>query len=647
MKNIKNTLLYRKDIDGLRALAVLAVVIFHSGIETFSGGYVGVDVFFVISGYLITSLIIRDIDAGAFSYVAFYKRRIARLLPALIITLIIILMFGFVFYDNHSFDNLGKEVFFSSLGLVNILFGQGVDYFAQDASVRPLIHFWSLGIEEQFYFVWPTILLLLSLIRAPNRGSFTLFIFILLFTYSFYLAISSSLTNPLQAYFYPQYRAFELVIGAITAHFVLTVDLVKLKSKFSNMTHELLAGFFLLLIILPIFLLNKDSTFPGVNTLFPIFGTALFIFLSENTKVSKALSKNILVNIGLISYPLYLYHQPILSYLDFFGYEGNKLLLLLIVLLIATPLAWLTYKYIEKPIRLSARKNSSAVIKYLLLGLGICTFLGIFIAKSNGFPERFYMLNNFAYQVSLNNESVFNENFTRGVDVKPVKNGKVLFIGDSLMQHYISPIAKSLNVDLNDVDVVSRGGCVMLKNVDFIDKFSDISCNSMRDSFYRSEKTYDTIVFSQDWASYSKNIKNLSTVNNNDLSLSMWVPFIKDTIKYLSNITSNIIIVGLHPVVDNTVALRPTIFSSEMHYTKNLLSLRVINSDNMVSSKLFFTQFEQAGVTVLHPIDIWKDKEEYVLHNNQLSFFVDSQHMSQEGDAFSTKRIKSILRYAN
>ena len=123
---------YRRDIDGLRAIAVLSVILFHSGISAFAGGYIGVDIFFVISGYLITTLIYKEIKQGNFTYINFYKRRIARLLPALSITLLFVLIFGFIFYNNKSFDNLGKEVFFSSIGAANILFSQGINYFVNN-----------------------------------------------------------------------------------------------------------------------------------------------------------------------------------------------------------------------------------------------------------------------------------------------------------------------------------------------------------------------------------------------------------------------------------------------------------------------------------------------------------------------------------
>ena len=166
---------YRPDIDGLRALAVIAVIVFHSGFELFSGGYVGVDIFFVISGYLITGMVFDEVKSGSFTYANFYKRRIARLGPALAITLATVSCLGFFFYDNKAFDNLGKEIFFSAAGAANILFAQGINYFAQESTVRPLIHLWSLGVEEQFYLVWPTTLVLLGALKLRRLLVFVLF----------------------------------------------------------------------------------------------------------------------------------------------------------------------------------------------------------------------------------------------------------------------------------------------------------------------------------------------------------------------------------------------------------------------------------------------------------------------------------------
>jgi len=329
---------YRSDIDGLRAFSVLSVIIFHSGFNVLSGGFIGVDVFFVISGYLITSLIYKELESGSFSFKSFYKRRAARLLPALLVTLLMVLLFGFYFYDLNSFDNLGKEIFFSSFGAANILFSQGVNYFANDESVKPLLHLWSLGVEEQFYIFWPFILIFCF--ALPNFWLFS--ITALLFFTSFILSITSIESEPIASYFLLQYRAFELILGSLIALLQIRGYIPLINStkflKLINFTA-------ILLIILPVFLLDKNSSFPGFNALYPCFGAALLIAFPVSGSLKKIFSNKYIVYIGLISYPLYLFHQPILSFISFLELEWSPYSKLAFVMFCSTLLSKLVYSF--------------------------------------------------------------------------------------------------------------------------------------------------------------------------------------------------------------------------------------------------------------------------------------------------------------
>ncbi|MEE9321315.1 MAG: acyltransferase family protein [Granulosicoccus sp.] len=631
---------YRPDIDGLRAISVMAVIIFHSGVNLLSGGYVGVDIFFVISGYLITGLVFDEIKKGTFTFTNFYKRRIARLLPSLITTLLLVFVFGFLFYDNNTFDNLGKEIFFSAIGAANLLFAQGVNYFAQESSIRPLVHLWSLGVEEQFYLVWPTILALLAFLKRRN----ILIIFLLLFFTSLYMAVTSVVDSPITTYFYPQYRAFELITGAITALTIRSGGFKKIKLK--KICNEAISYLSLFLIILPMFLLDGNSTFPGVNTLYPCIGTAMLILFSTSTSVSKILSYTPLVFIGLISYPLYLYHNPIISYVHFFKLTVSNGVLLAIVLAISIPLSWLTYRYIEMPIRKLAHKRNKSPAAYIIpLVASLVSFagVGIYVAKSNGLGERFKLLNSFAYQVTEHSGTTFHTYFSRGMNISANSNGKILFVGDSLMQQYVYPISKALGIDASNVDTVTRGGCVLLKGVDFIDKFSDISCNDLRAELYMINTQYEYVVISQSWDSYDQSIKNID-VFNKTIPHQMWTPFINSTLEHFKTISANIIVIGSHLKVEGTSELSPTIFLSEKYYKTQLGSLRVSNTGDIPRSNLFFSQWGEDDVLVIHPSDIWSlNNGTFKLHDTEWSFFSDSQHASHISTEFVVKKIKSIL----
>ncbi len=639
---------YRPDIDGLRAISVIAVIIFHTGFSFLSGGFVGVDVFFVISGYLITGLVYKEITSGTFSYLTFYKRRIARLLPALIITLLLVLGFGFLFYDNREFDNLGKELFFSALGAANILFAQGVNYFAQDDSVRPLIHLWSLGVEEQFYLIWPTLLITLTFFKFR----YVLISVIILFFASLFLTIFSVADEPIKTYFQPQYRAFELFIGAFTA-LVMSTNVYK-EFTLKHYQKEIISYIAIFLILASMFLLDKTSTFPGYNTLYAIVGAALLIAFSHNTSVSRILALSPFVFIGLISYPLYLYHQPIISYIHFFELISNKYLILASVMIVSILLAWLTYKYIEKPVRkLVHQKNikTRLQISSLLVSLIGVAVIGIFIAKNNGVGDRFKLLNPFAYEVTQHNTESFFQHFKPGVNISEVidKNGtnenkaQVLFIGDSVLQQYVYPLTKALNINPNQVDSITRGGCVLLKGVDFVDEFSDTPCNGLREEAYKLKKHYKYIVISQLWEAYDDQILNFDRSIPKPDSLEKWTPFIMATIKHFKPMADNILLLGYHIKVDGIEKLRPTIFLSKNSYISHLSDLKVINKVSMVNSIIYFNQFKSIGINVLHPIDIWLDDQgKFTLHDDKWSFFSDDLHSANASTSFIQNKFRHI-----
>ncbi|MEL6788513.1 MAG: acyltransferase, partial [Cyanobacteria bacterium J06607_15] len=412
---------YRADLDGLRAVCVLAVIFFHAGFTFLAGGYVGVDVFFVISGYLITSIVHKDLKANKFSFKQFYKKRGARLLPALLITLMVTGLFGFIFYDNKSLDNLGREIMYGAFGAANILFAQGENYFVTDESYRPLIHLWTLGIEEQFYFVWPILLVLLSALRVKQ----ILAIALILCTASLVISVAAVETNPIAAYFYTHYRAYELLIGAVVA---LSMIGFRGKLELSQRKKEILSLLGVLLIIVPMFLFDENTTFPGLNALYPCIGTALLICWGDNTLIAKGLSFKPLVWIGLISYPLYLYHQPLISYCHFFGFESHKILLLLVITTISIPLAWATYRYIEQPIRKLAHKPQNKTLNRFLsgsmTGLVGLALIGLLFAKSDGLEQRFTLLNPFALEISDSMSPSFYQFFEQGYRVAPGDSGK-------------------------------------------------------------------------------------------------------------------------------------------------------------------------------------------------------------------------------
>jgi peptidoglycan/LPS O-acetylase OafA/YrhL len=627
---------YRSDIDGLRAIAVLSVIAFHSGIVTLSGGYIGVDIFFVISGYLITTLIYKEIQNDTFTFRGFYKRRAARLLPALSITLSMVLIFGFIFYNNKTFDNLGKELFFSSFGAANILFAQGINYFAKDEAYQPLIHLWSLGVEEQFYIIWPILLILAFKVSKKTIITITYALFLASLALSV-IAVDEGLTK---GYFLLQYRAFELLIGVITALHLQHAQAKNVADK----VKQILSYIGMILIISPMFILNENSNFPGYNALWPCLGTALIIAFPNQGLTTKLLSHKVLVFIGLISYPLYLFHQPIISFIYFFNFKLTPFETLSLVTSIAVLASWITYKFIEIPIRRLAhskkRKESFFVFGALCSTIPLFAILGLGIAKSNGFEERFRYLNPFALEVSQAHATSFHENFERGYKVSPARHSTALFVGDSVLQHYVLPMKKALNLEFEDIDTVTRGGCVLLKNVDFVEKFSDISCNEIRDKLYSDKKKYDYVVISQAWGSYGTSVLNFSTSTD---KYERWLPLLDSTIEHFLTIADNVIIIGAHLSVEGTLNIQPSVTITKDSLLLSLKDLKVNNINDLKDSHKFFVKFkENERVNIIEPYRIFCDVQ-CKLHDNNWSYFSDNLHVSNAATDFITMRMLDIM----
>lgn len=638
---------YRSDIDGLRAIAVVLVILFHAGLAPFSAGFLGVDIFFVISGFLITQIIYKEMTTTSFTFASFYKRRIVRLLPALNLTLLAVFLYGFVVLDNKAFDILGKETFFSALGLVNLHYAQGANYFDATDAVKPLIHLWSLGVEEQYYLVWP--LLLLVLAKLPPRFTLVITALLLLVSlvYSELAAVGSHQTH---AYYLPQFRAFELLIGSLTA-LVLHIN----HGALLQQNPALRRGLFylgLIMILASLIALNKASTFPGINALWACLGTALIIaFPQPKSAVSSVLSSKAFVSVGLISYPLYLFHQPALFFLNSIGLDSIDLssnnfaplrvisapmMTFVLTMAIATPLAWLTYKKIELPIRNAVRAGKHTLfivwgLVAVLLGLAV---LGLFTAKSGGIPQRFQWLNAFAHQTAQVHQSPFHMHYGKGAQISE-QPAQALFIGDSTLQNYVHPIKNAYGFE--QVDMITRGGCVLLKGVEFEDKFNDISCDDIRQQAYENTKHYDVVFISQSWNSYRGKLLNAEAGTT---TLTRWDNFIKETVQHFTALGSEVYVIAWHPEVNYNTALSPNLKLTPASYQTVMAEQVMTNVKDMEKGKAHFEQLGNAlGFRVIHPMQLFCETQ-CVTHSQEWSYFSDEIHFTVEGANF----VESVLR---
>lgn len=376
---------YRPDIDGLRAIAVLSVVIFHAFPSTLKGGFIGVDIFFVISGYLISKIIFSSLDKNKFSIYEFYSRRINRIFPALIIVFIFCLAFGWFSLMPSEYKNLGKHTAGGAGFFANFLLWRESGYFDTTSETKPLLHLWSLAIEEQFYILWPALLIALWKFKSSR-----IFIILAITTISLFISIKYAQGDQSAAYYSPLSRFWELMIGSTLAYLTAyRSSLATSQSLFSYRSTlrntQAIVG--TIMIAFGFFTITKDHPFPGYWALFPTIGAALIIAAGPHAFINKKiLSNRLMVGIGLISFPLYLWHWPLLSFVRIIETETPSDSIRLAVVTTSILLAFLTYQLVEKPIRLYAHGRKRAISLLLIMFMIGAAGLSIYIIK--GFPER-------------------------------------------------------------------------------------------------------------------------------------------------------------------------------------------------------------------------------------------------------------------
>lgn len=467
-------IIYRPDIDGLRAIAILSVIIFHAFPNVIGGGFIGVDIFFVISGYLITTILLGDLQNDRFSFKIFYARRIRRLFPALATVLIVTLSVGWFILLPKEFAALGKHTA-AGIGFVaNFTLLRETGYFDVAAETKPLLHLWSLGIEEQFYIFWPMILLGAWKIR---RGFWLIAVFV--FLMSFIYCVIETYDDPDDAFFLPYSRFWELLSGAflakIAAHkkggFGFSVWEEKNKILQAAKISELAPIIGLALIGLALATYGETTHFPGWLALAPVAGAALLI-ASQGSFVNRIiLSHPVMVWIGLISYPLYLWHWPIMSYMHIIWGEGLGVGSMVSALVASIALAWLTYRYIEMPVRSQPMRK---YIRYLCI-LAAVTFVTGFAVHKGGVRPYIDIpaLNNILssnedWKYTSSEMEEWRDGKLRFYRLRSKHREEVLYIGDSNMEQFLPRITQLVQEKPEKAYTavyITRGGCLPIQGV--------------------------------------------------------------------------------------------------------------------------------------------------------------------------------------
>lgn len=515
---------YRADIDGLRAIAVLSVVLFHA--IRVKGGFIGVDIFFVISGYLISTIIFGNLNRNNFSFVEFYSRRIKRIFPALLFVLLASYTFGWFVLLGDEYKQLGKHIAGGAGFVSNFILWNESGYFDNAAMTKPLLHLWSLGIEEQFYIIWP-LLLWVTWKQCINF----LVITISLAVISFLLNISNVKADAVATFYSPQTRFWELMIGSILAY--LTIGnrsiLINIKQQYFNV----LSFFGVALITVGLIFITEENAFPGWWALLPTLGAVLIISAGAKAWFNRViLSNRVLVWFGLISYPLYLWHWVLLSFARILEYQRPSFEIRITAILISILLAWVTYKFIEKPIRFGTQGNfKTAALLALMIVTGL---LGYHCYKADGLTFR-----SATERVILNEGEIGNDLFDKyqrekfslctSLDLRKEatwcfqskKNEQVniAIIGDSHAAHLFLGLAEELD-EINVATYSMEGSLPILNNKRFKKIFEHVINN----------QSITTIIISAYW---NKRIKEVPQGSSLEIELRQTIDRLTKANKYV------------------------------------------------------------------------------------------------------------------
>ena len=630
-----SNLKYRPDIDGLRAIAVIAVVVFHLSEKLLPGGFVGVDIFFVISGFLITRLIHQEISrSNEFSFSHFYMRRVRRLYPAMLATFTLSILLAYLLLAPQHLVDFGRSLIFAVLSFSNVYFWQSADYFDFASQSKPLLHTWSLSVEEQFYMLWPLTLLVLS----KSKRSATIIAFIItlslaslalnVYWFNRQVAIQSwfSLGDVRSAGFYMlPFRIYEFGIGAA----LVFINQQRLKPALS--TTAFVSG--AALIVAALFALDSKTDFPSVYALIPCIGAALIIIAGPQHKMAALICNRFMVGIGLISYSLYLIHWPLIVFYKYSKSADLNGIEMIAIFFISVLLAMLMYKFIEQPFRKPTSQTAKAKTnKPFLISALVSAVLVIGVAynahASKGWLWRYPA--SLVEQLSFSRDDYANY-FWNNIERTPSQftnngNAKVLIIGDSMA------------ADLINVFVESGGD----KQLDLAAIKIESNCKTMF--------TFDSAQYQRMYTSraaickkeHDKVLNNLQLIREADkvilatyLSLEHSVKFVIDSALFLKKSgAKQVLILGQKDQQSNGMA-----FFARMAFKPNLHKIKTPLNDNAQRINASLEKYAKDYQYVDLVSQFCSEQGcQRVTEDGHLIIF-DGTHLSQQGAKFIGERL--------
>ncbi len=636
---------YRADVDGLRAVAVLAVVGFHVFPKSIRGGFIGVDIFFVISGFLISIIILANLRSNTFSIINFYNRRVRRIFPALIVVTIICLILGWFLLFADEYAQLGKHVAGGMAFISNNLSYRERGYFDSAAYAKPMLHLWSLAVEEQFYIIWPTFLAIIW-----NRRWNFLWAIFLVGVLSFVVNIYFINSNPKAAFFWSVTRFWELMLGSTLAY--LTIQKKMVGEFAANILS--LTGFMLL--FLGFALINGDSKFPGWFALLPVMGTFFVIAAGPSAYLNRyVLSSRVMVVVGLISYPLYLWHWPLLSFLQIIEGDNPSLQHRIILVLLSLFLAWLTYHFVELKIR--ATIGYKATLSLLAVAIGVFV-VSISIKMTGGMPSReFNEKMDFLRTLDVfdgsrnSDKSCTKFNHLNLLDeevcISNSKNPEVLFVGDShAMALYSAIYAKKIGVSSM---LVAGHGCRLYPNLYYVPTYEfrfDNNCTAIAAHVLevaKSSSSINTVVLvtqhpysNQDARALSKYYWDGKRLNNED-AFSSGEGYL---VKQLLGLGKRVVFVIDVPRLKNDPrnCVQRVSFVDARKCETTIDELKAMRSGFMDTLAEFLPKYP--GLEIFSPFDVFCDAGSCKLKDSGGYLYNDEHHISVNASAKVLERMR-------
>lgn len=607
------------------------------------GGFIGVDIFFVISGFLISTILLKDLKEHRFSFRHFFARRIRRIFPSLILVLFACFTMGWLDLLPDEFVQLGKHIAGGAGFIDNFLYWHEIGYFDQSAETKPLLHLWSLGVEEQFYLLFPLILWL------GYQKNWNLKIFYLLFASSFVLNVWFSFSAASAAFFLPFTRFWEFLIGFFVSILLSQNPRESCLKKFIDKNSQIGSFLGLLLLAISFFTVSPKSIFPGFWALLPTIGTALILLAPQNKWINHhLLSSSLLVKLGLISYPLYLWHWPLLSFAHIMQAETPSPVARLIAIGIALLLSWCSYKYVELPIRFGQSlhyKTPSLVVGMIFIGA-----LGILVIHEKGFPERIpekYREIQELFQRSDNASAECIAKYGGGGnsycqigDIS--KPPTALLIGDSHAGHFFTGLNDYYLKKGGNLLNMGAGGCPPFLGIEFGKSLINslpLECHHYSDAFKTlfDHPSIETVIFAFDHSAYLTNdyemhFKDSPRKEENNLKIS--TSALKKTIEKIHSANKKIVLIYDMPDINLDL--------------KKCFAIRPIELGNRTCSidstiwKRDFDNYNQMIKDILgdKKIDVFMTQnyigDQFPINKDGLPMYSDKTHLSKLGSRFFT-----------